>query len=141
MTQSSPHTFLQPEGWVPAKGYANGVMAEGRIIVTGGLVGWNAQQEWVHTDMLGQFRQMLENIVAVLAEADARPEHIVRLTWYITDKAEYLARQGELGAVYREVIGRHFPAMTMVEVSALVEDRAQVEIEVTAVLPDDVRDG
>lgn len=135
MTQSSPHTFLQPDGWVPAKGYANGVMAEGRIIVTGGLVGWNAQQEWVHTDMLGQFRQTLENIVAVLAEADARPEHIVRLTWYITDKAEYNSNLRDFGAIYRDVIGRHFPAMAVVQVVALMEDAAKIEIEATAVVP------
>ncbi|WP_375173253.1 RidA family protein [Pseudooceanicola sp.] len=135
MTPSSPHTFLQPEGWVPAKGYANGVMAEGKLIVTGGLVGWNAQQEWVHTDMLGQFRQTLENIVAVLAEAGARPEHIVRLTWYITDKAEYNNNLREFGAIYRDVIGRHFPAMAVVQVVALMEDAAKIEIEATAVIP------
>lgn len=136
MTRTSPHTFLQPEGWVPAKGYANGMMAAGRLVVTGGLVGWNAQQEWEHTDMLGQFRQTLENIVAVLAEADARPEHIVRLTWYITDKTEYNSNLKSFGAIYRDVIGRHFPAMAVVQVVALMEDAAKIEIEATAVIPD-----
>lgn len=135
MTSSSPHTFLQPEGWVPAKGYANGVLAEGRTVYTGGLVGWNAQQEWVHTDMLGQFRQTLENIVAVLAEAGARPEHLVRLTWYITDKAEYNDNLRDFGRIYRDVIGRHFPAMAVVQVVALMEDAAKIEIEATAVIP------
>ncbi len=134
------HQVLQPPAWQRARGYANGIRA-GNTIYAGGQVGWNADQQFETDDFVGQCRQALANVVAVIAEAGAGPEHIVRMTWYITDKAEYLARQGELGAVYREVIGRHFPAMTMVEVSALVEDRAQVEIEVTAVLPDDVRDG
>ena len=137
----SPHTFLQPEGWVPAKGYANGVLSEGRMIHTGGLVGWNARQEWEHTDMLGQFRQTLENIVAVLAEGGARPEHIVRLTWYITDKAEYLANPKGFGAAYRDVIGRHYPAMAVVQVVALMEDAARIEIEATAVIPPDDEPG
>ncbi|OWU83013.1 endoribonuclease L-PSP [Oceanicola sp. 22II-s10i] len=135
MTSPSPHTFLQPEGWAPAKGYANGVMAEGKLIVTGGIVGWNAQQEWEHTDMLGQFRQTLENIVAVLAVAGARPEHIVRLTWYITDKAEYNDNLRSFGQIYREIIGRHFPAMAVVQVVSLMEDAAKIEIEATAVIP------
>lgn len=135
MTSSSPHTFLQPDGWAPAKGYANGVLAEGRMIYTGGLVGWNARQEWEHLDMLGQFRQTLENIVAVLAKGGARPEHLVRLTWYITDKAEYNANLKEFGAIYRDVIGRHFPAMAVVQVVALMEDEAKIEIEATAVVP------
>ncbi|MDF0599711.1 RidA family protein [Psychromarinibacter sp. C21-152] len=127
--------FLQPDGWVPAKGYANGMLAEGRIVFTGGLVGWNAAQQWEHTDMVGQFRQTLLNIVAVLAEAGARPEHLVRLTWYVTDKSEYLANLKEFGAAYREVIGRHFPAMAVVQVVALMEDEARIEIEATAVIP------
>ncbi len=136
MTSLTPHMFLQPDGWLPAKGYANGVLAEGRMIFTGGLVGWNQNQEWIETDMVGQFRQTLQNIVAVLAEAGARPEHLVRLTWYITDKAEYNANLRAFGAAYREVIGRHFPAMAVVQVVALMEDEARIEIEATAVLPE-----
>lgn len=135
MTALSPHMFLQPDGWTPAKGYANGMLAEGRMVFTGGLVGWNAQQEWEHEDMVGQFRQTLENIVAVLDSAGARPEHLTRLTWYITDKAEYLANLRGFGAAYREVIGRHFPTMAVVQVVALMEDAAKVEIEATAVIP------
>jgi len=130
--------FLQPDGWVPAKGYANGLLAEGRMVFTGGLIGWNAQQEWVNLDMLGQFRQTLENIVAVLEQAGAKPEHLVRLTWYITNKEEYLDNLRAFGAAYREVIGRHFPAMAVVQVVALMEDAAKIEIEATAVIPHDV---
>tara|TARA_R110001583_G_scaffold195257_2_gene371085 strand:+ start:155621 stop:156028 length:408 start_codon:yes stop_codon:yes gene_type:complete len=130
--------FLQPDGWVPAKGYANGLLAEGRMVFTGGLIGWNAQQEWVHLDMLGQFRQTLENIVAVLEQAGAKPEHLVRLTWYITNKEEYLDNLRAFGAAYREVIGRHFPAMAVVQVVALMEDAAKIEIEATAVIPHDI---
>ncbi|KGM49814.1 RidA family protein [Pseudooceanicola atlanticus] len=136
MTALTPHTFLQPDGWVPAKGYANGILAEGRMVFTGGLVGWNENQEWIETDMVGQFRQTLKNIVAVLAEAGAKPEHLVRLTWYITDKAEYNNNLKAFGAAYREVIGRHFPAMAVVQVVALMEDEARVEIEATAVVPE-----
>ena len=135
MTEMSPHSFLNPEGWVPAKGYANGMMAEGRMIVTGGLIGWNAHQQFEHADLVGQFEQTLKNIVAVLDTAGARPEHLVRLTWYITDKAEYLGNLKEIGAAYRRVIGRHFPAMAVVQVVALMEDAAKVEIEATAVIP------
>jgi enamine deaminase RidA (YjgF/YER057c/UK114 family) len=136
MTALTPHTFLQPDGWVPAKGYANGILAEGRMVFTGGLVGWNENQEWIEMDMVGQFRQTLKNIVAVLAEAGAKPEHLVRLTWYITDKAEYNNNLKAFGAAYREVIGRHFPAMAVVQVVALMEDEARVEIEATAVVPE-----
>ncbi|MBK0328926.1 RidA family protein [Rhodobacteraceae bacterium F11138] len=135
MTALTPHMFLQPDGWVPAKGYANGVLAEGKMIFTGGLVGWNENQEWIETGMVGQFRQTLLNIVAVLAEAGAGPEHLVRLTWYITDKEEYNANLRAFGAAYREVIGRHFPTMAVVQVVALMEDAARIEIEATAVLP------
>jgi len=131
----SPHQFLEPEGWVPARGYANGMAATGRMVVTGGLVGWNARQEFEHDDLVGQFEQTLRNIVAVLAEAGARPEHVVRLTWYVTDKREYLDNLKELGLVYRKVMGRHFPAMAVVQVVALMEDAAKVEIEATAVIP------
>jgi enamine deaminase RidA (YjgF/YER057c/UK114 family) len=131
----SPHEFLHPRNWKPALGYANGVAASGRMIFCGGLIGWNAQQEFESDDFIYQVRQTLRNIVAVLAEGGATPEHIVRLTWYVTDKAEYLARLKELGRVYREIIGKHFPAMALVQVVALVEDRAKVEIEATAVVP------
>lgn len=137
MTVLSPHMFLQPDGWLPAKGYANGVLAEGRMVLTGGLVGWNAQQKWEHLDMVGQFRQTLENIVAVLDKAGARPEHLVRLTWYITDKRAYLDNLPGIGAAYRDVIGRHFPAMAVVQVAGLMEDEALIEIEATAVIPHD----
>ncbi|WP_374298364.1 RidA family protein [Paracoccus sp. (in: a-proteobacteria)] len=135
ITPFSPHSFLNPEGWVPAKGYANGMLAEGKVVYTGGLVGWNAQQQFEHEDLVGQFEQTLRNIVAVLETAGARPEHLVRLTWYITDKAEYLSSLKEIGAAYRRVLGRHFPAMAVVQVVALMEDAAKVEIEATAVIP------
>lgn len=128
--------FLQPPGWVPAKGYANGVIARGAQVFVGGQIGWNAQQQFESDDFIAQTAQALRNIVAVLKEAGADPSHMVRMTWYIVDRVEYNARLKELGAVYREVIGRHFPAMTCVQVAALVEQRAKVEIEVTAVLPE-----
>ena len=127
---------LQPSGWVPAKGYANGVAARGTQIFVGGQIGWNAQQQFETDDFIAQTAQALRNIAAVLGEAGAGPQHMVRMTWYITDRVEYNARLKELGAVYREVMGRNFPAMTCVQVAALVEARAKVEIEVTAVLPD-----
>jgi enamine deaminase RidA (YjgF/YER057c/UK114 family) len=111
------------------------VAAEGRQVFVAGQVGWNARQEIVDDDFLAQVEQALQNVVDVLAEADARPEHLVRLTWYVCDKQEYLERAHEVGEVYRRVIGRHFPAMTLVQVTALVEDRARVEIEATAVVP------
>ncbi len=128
--------FLQPPGWIPAKGYANGVAALGTQVFVGGQIGWNAQQQFESDDFIAQTAQALRNIVAVLKEAGADPSHMVRMTWYIVDRIEYNARLKELGAVYREVIGRHFPAMTCVQVAALVEQRAKVEIEVTAVLPE-----
>lgn len=137
MSVLKPHMFLQPDGWAPARGYSNGVMAEGKMVFTGGLVGWNAQQEWEHADMVSQFRQTLENIVAVLASAGAKPEHLVRLTWYITDKQEYNDNQRAFGAAYRDVIGRHFPAMAVVQVVSLMEDEAKIEIEATAVIPNE----
>ena len=130
------HTFLQPPGWAPAKGYANGVAARGTLVFVGGQIGWNAQQQFETDDFIEQTRQTLQNVVAVLKEACAGPEHMVRMTWYVIDRVEYNARLKELGAAYREVIGKHFPAMTCVEVAALMEARAKVEIEVTAVLPD-----
>lgn len=128
--------FLNPEGWKPAKGYANGIHARGEIVVTGGLVGWNKDQVWETDDFVGQCEQTFENIIAVLKEAGAGPEHLVRMTWYVTDKQEYLARPRELGEAYRKVFGRHFPAMAVVQVTALMEDRAKVEIEATAIIPD-----
>ena len=128
--------FLQPPGWAPAKGYANGVAARGTQVFVGGQIGWNAAQQFETDDFIAQTGQTLRNIVAVLAQAGAGPEHMVRMTWYIVDRMEYHARLKELGQVYREVIGRNFPAMTCVQVAALMEARAKVEIEVTAVLPD-----
>ena len=132
---TSPHEFLHPKNWKPALGYSNGVAASGRMVFCGGLIGWNAKQEFESDDFIDQVAQTLRNIVAVLAEAGAAPEHIVRLTWYVTDKTEYLGRLRDLGKVYRDIIGRHFPAMALVQVVALVEDRAKVEIEATAVIP------
>ena len=129
-------TTLQPDGWAPAKGYANGVAARGTQIFVGGQIGWNAQQQFESDDFIEQTAQALRNIVAILSEAAVGPQHMVRMTWYITDRVEYNARLKELGTVYREVMGRNFPAMTCVQVAALVEARAKVEIEVTAVLPD-----
>ncbi|MEO6625958.1 MAG: RidA family protein [Burkholderiaceae bacterium] len=128
--------FLQPPGWAPAKGYANGVSARGSQIFVGGQIGWNAAQQFETDDFIAQTAQALRNVVAVLQEAGAGPQHMVRMTWYIVDRVEYNARLQELGKVYREVMGRNFPAMTCVQVAALVEARAKVEIEVTAVLPD-----
>jgi enamine deaminase RidA (YjgF/YER057c/UK114 family) len=129
------HENLHPKAWKPAKGYSNGVAATGRMVFTGGIIGWNAEQEFETDDFVGQVEQVLKSIVEVLACAGAGPEHLVRLTWYVTDKREYLARLRDLGAVYKTVIGRHYPAMALVQVVALVEDRAKVEIEATAVIP------
>ena len=129
------HQVLHPAGWVPAKGYANGIAARGTQVFVGGQIGWNAQQQFETDDFIEQTRQTLQNVVAVLKEAGAGPEHMVRMTWYVIDRDEYNARLKELGAVYREVIGKHFPAMTCVAVAALMEARAKVEIEVTAVVP------
>jgi enamine deaminase RidA (YjgF/YER057c/UK114 family) len=126
---------LHPKHWAPAKGFANGIAAEGRQVFVAGQVGWNADQQFASDDFVAQTEQALRNIVAVLAEAGARAEHIVRLTWYVTDKREYITRLREVGEAYRRVMGRHFPAMTLVQVVALVEDRAKVEIEATAVIP------
>jgi enamine deaminase RidA (YjgF/YER057c/UK114 family) len=127
---------LHPPGWAPAKGYANGIAARGTQIFVGGQIGWNAQQQFESDDFIAQTAQTLKNIVAVLAEAGAGPEHMMRMTWYILDREEYNARLKELGAVYRDVIGKNFPAMSCVQVAGLMEARAKVEIEVTAVLPD-----
>jgi len=127
---------LQPPEWAPPRGYANGIAARGTLVFVGGQVGWDAQQRFASDDFVAQARQALDNVVAILREANARPEHIVRMTWYVVDRAEYLANLRALGQAYREVVGRHYPAMTAVEVTALMESRARVEIEVTAVLPD-----
>lgn len=127
-------TTLHPEGWAPAKGYANGMKATGTMIFVGGQIGWTADQVFETDDFVGQCEQALKNIRAVLEEGGAGPEHLVRLTWFVTDKQEYLTGLKDLGRVYRDVMGRNFPAMTMVQVTALVEDRAKVEIEATAVL-------
>lgn len=126
---------LHPAGWAPSKGFSNGIAAEGRQVFVAGQIGWNAQQEIVSDDFVAQVDQALRNIVEILAEAGARPEHLVRLTWYVTDKREYLARAREVGQAYQNVIGRHYPAMTLVQVAALLEERAKVEIESTAVVP------
>lgn len=126
--------IVHPEGWKPAKGYANGVIAEGRTLHVGGQIGWTADQVFEARDFIGQVRQTLQNILAVVHEAGGGATDIVRLTWYVTDKREYLARQREVGEAYRAVMGYHFPAMTMVVVAGLVEDAALVEIEATAVL-------
>jgi len=128
--------ILQPPGWRRPRGYSNGIAARGRLVFLSGMIGWNAQERFESDDFAFQARQALHNIVEVLREARARPEHIVRMTWYVVDKREYLAASEELGAAYRELIGRHYPAMTAVEVSALIEDRARLEIEVTAVVPE-----
>ena len=127
---------LQPPDWAEPKGYANGIMARVALIFVGGQIGWNEVQVFESDDFIAQTRQALMNIAAVLRAADAGPEHMVRMTWFVTDRLEYSARLKELGGVYREVMGKNFPAMTCVEVSGLVEDRAKIEIEVTAVLPD-----
>lgn len=127
---------LQPEGWAMPKGYANGVVASGQWVVLAGQIGWNAQAQFDSDDLVDQVRQALMNVRALLAEAGCGPEHMVRMTWYLVDKREYLARGREIGAVYREVLGREYGvAMTAVQVADLIEDRAKVEIEVTAVRP------
>ncbi|CEP36931.1 MULTISPECIES: RidA family protein [unclassified Halomonas] len=135
MSDANFHQLLHPSHWKPAIGYANGVLASGQTVFVGGQIGWNADQVFESDDFVVQVNQALQNIVAILKEANAGPEHIVRLTWYVTDKQEYLARLKEVGAAYREVLGKHFPAMTMVQVAGLVEDQAKVEIEATAVIP------
>ena len=127
---------LQPPGWAVPRGYANGVLARGALIFVGGQIGWNASQEFESDDFIAQTRQALINVAAVLKAGGAGPEHMVRMTWYVTDRIEYSTRLKELGVVYREVMGKNFPAMTCVEVSGLVEDRAKIEIEVTASIPD-----
>ena len=128
------NTVVHPHGWLPAKGYANGIFTTDGHLYIGGQIGWNAQQQFESDDFILQMRQTLQNIVGVVNAAGASVEDIVRLTWYVIDKREYLARQAEVGKAYRDIMGRHFPAMTMVVVSGLVEDRALLEIEATAVI-------
>ena len=129
------HTILQPAGWAKPKGYANGIAAEGKLVFVGGQIGWNQQNRFECHDLVGQVRQTLQNVVDVLAEAGAKPEHVTSMTWYLTDKKEYLANLQGIGTAYREIIGRHFPAMGVVQVTALVEDEAKVKIQATAVVP------
>jgi enamine deaminase RidA (YjgF/YER057c/UK114 family) len=133
--QNEPFKTLQPAGWAAPKGYANGIAATGRQVFIAGQIGWNEKCELVGDDFVAQVEQALRNIVQVLAEADGQQNHIVRLTWYVTDKAEYVAKQREIGDAYRRVIGRHFPAMTLIVVAGLLEPGAKVEIEATAVIP------
>jgi enamine deaminase RidA (YjgF/YER057c/UK114 family) len=130
------HTILQPEGWAKPVGYANGIFARGRMVFVGGQIGWNAQSVFETDDLVAQVRQALQNVVAVLAAANAKPEHITSMTWYFTDKAAYVANLKAIGQVYREVIGRTYSAMAAVQVMALIEDRAKVEIQVVAVVPE-----
>ena len=131
------HHVLQPAGWARPKGYSNGVMARGRQIYIAGQIGWDGDGRFVKGGFSDQVRQALANIVAILAEAGAGPEHLVRLTWYVTSRAEYLTEIAAVGQAYRETIGKHFPAMAVVEVTALMEAEAKVEIEATAVIPDE----
>jgi enamine deaminase RidA (YjgF/YER057c/UK114 family) len=129
------HSILQPAGWVKPKGYANGVAAQGRLIFVGGQIGWNAESRFEADDLVGQIRQTLQNVVQVLAEGGAGPEHVASMTWYLTNKKDYLGNLASIGRIYREIMGRNFPAMAVVEVTALVEDRAKVEIQAMAVVP------
>ncbi|MDX1420216.1 MAG: RidA family protein [Rubricoccaceae bacterium] len=128
-------TVLHPPGWARPSGYSNGILAEGRLVFIAGQIGWDAEQRLVSPDLVPQAEQALRNVAAVLAEAGARPEHVARMTWYVTDKRAYLAASQAIGEAYRAVFGRHYPAMTLVEVADLLEDGARVEIEATAVLP------
>ncbi len=129
--------ILQPPGWPRPKGYSNGVVAAGEVVYLAGMVGWDENEQLTADDLAGQARQVFANIVTLLAEADAGPEHLVRLTWYVTDKAEYLASVADIGQAYREIIGRNFPPMAVVEVGGLIEAGAKLEIEATAVIPRD----
>jgi len=130
------HRILQPDGWVKPVGYANGVAARGRTIYVAGQIGWNHKAEFKSDDLAEQVRQTLKNVVAILAEAGARAEHITSMTWYLTDRMEYLANLKEIGVAYREICGRNFPTMAVVQVVALMEERAKVEIQAVAVVPD-----
>jgi enamine deaminase RidA (YjgF/YER057c/UK114 family) len=134
-SMTNPHQVLHPRNWKKARGFANGIAAEGRLVFLAGQIGWNAEQQFTSDDFIMQARQALMNIVVLVQEAGGGAQHITRLTWFVTDKKEYLSRLPELGEAYRDVMGKHFPAMTLVQVVALVEDRAKVEIEATAVVP------
>ncbi|OGA40468.1 MAG: enamine deaminase RidA [Betaproteobacteria bacterium RIFCSPLOWO2_12_FULL_68_19] len=127
---------LQPPGWARPKGFSNGIAAQGKLVFIAGQVGWDAQQQWRQRGFAGQFRQALENVISVLKEANGGPEHLVRLTWYVIDRDEYLSSVQEVGAAYRELMGRHYPAMAVVQVAGLVEAEARLEIEATAVIPE-----
>ena len=127
--------ILQPPGWARAKGFSNGIACSGNLVFISGQIGWTGQGQWEAKDFAGQFRQAIKNILAVLEEANGRPEHIVRLTWYVLDKQEYLNSLKSVGEAYRELMGRHYPTMAVVQVSGLVEDAARLEIEATAVVP------
>lgn len=129
------HKAVQPEGWPRPKGYANGVLAQGATLFVAGQIGWNEKEQFDSDDFVAQTEQALKNIVAVLTAGGAKPEHIARMTWYVTDKKDYLSRLPEIGAIYRKVLGPVYPAMSLVQVAALVEDRAKLEIEATAVVP------
>ena len=128
--------ILNPAGWARPKGYSNGISARGRMVFTAGVVGWNEEQRFVAADLTGQLRQVLHNTLAILAEDGAGPEHVVRMTWYVVSRDEYTAQASTIGGIYRELMGRHFPAMAVVEVAALVEAEARIEIETTAVVPE-----
>jgi enamine deaminase RidA (YjgF/YER057c/UK114 family) len=130
--------ILQPPGWAQPKGFSNGIAAKGRLVFIAGQVGWTGQGQWREKSFAGQFRQAIANILEVLRLAGGRPEHIVRLTWYVLDKKEYLDSVKQVGAAYRELMGRHYPTMAVVQVSALVEDQARLEIEATAVIPEEL---
>ena len=132
---SAAMQILQPPGWARAKGFSNGIVASGKLVFIAGQVGWTGEGEWKARDFAGQFRQALANILAVLAQANGKPEHIVRLTWYVLDKGEYLNALKAVGQAYRELMGKHYPTMAVVQVSGLVEDEARLEIEATAVVP------
>jgi enamine deaminase RidA (YjgF/YER057c/UK114 family) len=127
--------ILQPPGWARAKGFSNGISASGKLVFIAGQVGWTGEGEWKARDFAGQFRQALANILEVLAQANGKPEHLVRLTWYVLDKREYLSSLKAVGQAYRELMGKHYPTMAVVQVSGLVEDEARLEIEATAVIP------
>jgi enamine deaminase RidA (YjgF/YER057c/UK114 family) len=129
--------ILQPPGWARPKGFSNGISCKGRLVFIGGQIGWSGQGEWIDRSFAGQFRQALKNILEVLAQAGGKPEHLVRLTWYVLDRKEYLASLKELGAAYRELMGRHYPTMAVVQVSGLVENDARLEVEATAVIPEE----
>ena len=133
--EDSPLEVLHPRRWKRPRGYANGIVGDGRMVFVAGQIGWNADQQFESRDFVAQVRQALENVVAIVTEAGGTPAHIARLTWFITDRKEYLSRLPEVGAAYRSIMGKHFPAMTMVEVRALMEDDAKVEIEASAIVP------